>query len=122
MEEQLDNILTHVKELRKDFNEMERELSKINEQLEDKPLTQKERENIAIKGEDGGAPSREIGKIIKESKVGKGVDSARVENILDNSRKTALSVMRRMAQEYEFLQFRKGSGNKGSILRHTGDI
>lgn len=99
---------------------MRGEISKINRQLEDKPLTQKERENIAIQGDDGGAPNKEIARIIKESKVGKGVEVGRVENILGKSRKTTLSVMRRMGNQYTFLKFRKGRGNKGSLLTHTG--
>jgi len=120
-EDKLEDVRRHIRELHKEFRDLQRDFSEIKEELEDKPLTQKERENIAIKGEDGGAPSKDIAKIIKESKVGRGVEVARVENILGKSRKTTLSVMRRMANSYDFLKFRKGRGNKGSILTHAGN-
>lgn len=64
----------------------------------------------------GGPANEEVAEILSKAKSGNGIPVGQVETILDCSRRHALKMMRKIAVEFNG-GFKKGSGNKPSMLR-----
>jgi hypothetical protein len=108
------------KEIREGFRQIDKRLQSLEEDVENGYMTQQEKEEIAIKGPGGGPANKEIAKIIKRSKVGRGIETPEVEQIIGKSRKTALRKMREIAREFDWMGYRKRGGNKADLLVHKG--
>lgn len=119
LEEKIDFLAQHVKELRKENRDLKRKIDKIYEAVEDAAVTQEEKNELIVKGMNGGPASKEIGKVMKKSKTGQGVPVGQVENIMDCSRRHALKMMRKIDSNFDNMRFVRGKGNKPSMLKNV---
>lgn len=117
----LDELRKEIKENKKKLDDLGDKMDRLEEKTADNELEGKEVvleiAQIPIKSADGQAASKEAARIIKESKGG--VEKGKVESITGKSDKTARRIMRKMAEEFEFLKYRKGDNTKPSKLYHA---
>jgi len=109
----------------KDFEEFESLLREMQQKIQDihREICKEEEEGkirvsgICISTPNGSTGSSEAARIINEAK-NRGVEIGKVEAITGKSKKPAMRIMRAMAEEFEFLEFRKGDNNKPSMIFH----
>jgi len=119
VEEKLDNLIGHVRQLTKENKQMREKIDRIEDAVEGAAVTPEEKNNLRVEGMGGGPANPEIGNIMQKAKKGTdGVPVGKVEAELESSRKHALKIMRKIAQTFDNFSFKKGSGNKASRLKN----
>lgn len=121
-DKQLKLLIEHVKNLRKENAELKQKVDAIYKAVDEGAITSEEKEELKLKTDAGTVANPEVAKVLKRAKSGNGVAVGEVESILDCSRRHALKMMRKIAKEFDKARFKRGSGNKPSMLKKSADL
>jgi len=120
VEQQLKYLVDHVRQLRKENQELREKVDRIEEAVDGAAVTSEEKNQLRVEGMNGGPANPEIGEVMKKAKKGdSGVAVGKVETVLDCSRRHALDTMRKISSTFEEYSFKRGRGNKPSKLKNN---